>query len=119
MWTNPLNESKALRHAGCGKLSQIKGKGVGSQLTGPCRDTETIGGDHRCKPDADHRPDSQEEVQRSAVIEGCGLEEQSTALAVSSHDVVDGSMTLLRAQRLERPTAALGYPIHERLSSDQ
>ena len=58
-------------------------------------------------------------MQRSAVIEGCGLEEQSTALAVSSHDVVDGSMTLLRAQRLERPTAALGYPIHERLSSDR
>ena len=23
-WTNPLNESKVLGHAGCGKLSQIK-----------------------------------------------------------------------------------------------
>ena len=75
-------------------------------LAGPRIDHATIGGDHRmidvkaiqieghcrdpqsCKPDADHRPDSQEEVQRSAVIEGCGVEEQSTALAVSSHDVV-------------------------------
>ena len=72
------DELRDLRHAGCGKLSQINGKGVAIQLTGPCRDTETIGGDHRCKPDADHRSDSQEEVQRSAVIEGCVLEEQST-----------------------------------------
>ena len=79
---------------------------MGIQLAGPCRGTEIIGGDHRlievkaiqieghcrdpqrCKPDADHRPDSQEEVQRSAITEGCVLEEQSTEVAVSSHDVV-------------------------------
>ena len=79
---------------------------MGIQLAGPCRGTEIIGGDHRlievkaiqieghgrdpqrCKPDADHRPDSQEEVQRSAITEGCVLEEQSTEVAVSSH--IDG-----------------------------
>ena len=52
------------------------------QIEGHCRDPQ------RCKPDADHRPDSQEEVQRSAITEGCVLEEQSTEVAVSSHDVV-------------------------------
>ena len=122
------------RHAGCGKLSQIKWEVVSITLVhdlesqvrtvqhiGPCIDNATIGGDHRlievkaiqieghcrdpqsCKPDADHRPDSQEEVQRSAVIEGCGLEEQSTALAVSSHDVVPNSMKPAEGPRTRHP----------------
>ena len=40
-------ELRDLRHAGCGKLSQIKWEVVSIPLAGPCRDTETIGGDHR------------------------------------------------------------------------
>ena len=40
------------------------------------------------EPDADNGPGSQEEVQATAVVEGCVLEDQATEVTVGSHDVV-------------------------------
>jgi len=40
------------------------------------------------KPDANHRPCTQEEVQGTRVVEARVLEDQPTKVAVGSHDVV-------------------------------
>ena len=50
---------------------------------------ERHGADAQCsKPDANHRPCTQEEVQAAAVVEGRILEDQPTEVAMSCHDVV-------------------------------
>ena len=40
------------------------------------------------EPDADNRPCCEEEVQRTGVVEGCVLEDQTTEVTVSGNDVV-------------------------------
>ena len=53
------------------------------------------------EPDTDNWPQSEEEVQRAAVVEGCVLEQKATEVAVGSYDVVrllDRSMNMKQAE---------------------
>ena len=70
-WTNPLNESKVLRHAGCGKLSQIKWKAFRSPA-------------HVVTP----RDVSQMPTTGQIARKKCSDRLLSTEVAVSSHHVV-------------------------------
>ena len=52
------------------------------QIERQCRDTKSS------KPNTNHRPGSQEEVQAAAVVERCILEDQTSEVSMSSNDVI-------------------------------
>ena len=83
-------ELRDLRHAGCGKLSQIKWEVVSIPLAGPCRDTETIGGDHRMID-----------------VKAIQIEGDPTEMYLTARDGYQGCMT-----GLPDPLAQVGY-VHD------